>query len=307
MGLWCRGVWPEEEFLHWRYRERDRLYLPVEQRALPANEETKITLKHFGCGRPLATTTLEQLARLNVPITDENFAIIVRQWQRTDKTSPKELLLLALEQAVHSALPAKLCGERLWQLLYDGINPMDMTIKELLSGWDVSSYDGREPAYRHTEYHEVIIRSIVNFASQLDDLVRIQLWDHPALNVTLRTAYERGFLKPRRVGNTLANNVATRLGFQPVPNGWAKSNGGHELIVTEEGDVYINRVKVCVHPVEGQFLPKGDVVASLLMTLATDLRQGLLSGPDLEALETLLPLEESATALRGLTTLIEKE
>jgi len=141
----------------------------------------------------------------------------------------------------------------------------------------------------------------------LDDLVRIQLWDHPALNVTLRTAYERGFLKPRRVGNTLANNVATRLGFQPVPNGWAKSNGGHELIVTEEGDVYINRVKVCVHPVEGQFLPKGDVVASLLMTLATDLRQGLLSGPDLEALETLLPLEESATALRGLTTLIEKE
>lgn len=301
MGPWCRGISPEEEFLHWRYRERDRLYLPVEQRALPANEETKTALKHFGCGRPLATTTLEQLAQLNAPVPDENFATIVRQWQKTDKTSPKELLVLALEEAVHFALSVKLCGERLWQMLYDRTNPMDMTIKELLSGWDVSSYDGREPAYRPMEYHEVISRSIVNFASQLDDLVIMRLWDHPALNVTLKTAYERGFLKPRRVGNTLANNVATRLGFQVRANGWAKAKDRHELNITEDGDVYIDHAKVCMHPVENQSLPKGDVITSLLMTLGTDLRRRVLSGPDLEAVESLLPLDESIIALKGLT------
>jgi len=241
---------------------------------------------------------------LNALIPDENFAIIVRQWQDTDKTSPKQLLLLAMEEAVNSTISAKLSGERLWQLLYDGADPMDMAIRELLSP---STYQAHGSTNRRTEYHEVIARSILNLASEFDDIVTTRLWDHPVLNVTLRTAYEKGFLKPARIGNTLAHNVATRLGFRRVPNGWMKGNERYELRITGDGDIYINQSKVCIHPVEEQFLPRGDVVASLLMTLATDLRRGVLSRPDLEAVEILLPLEESITALKGLTKQIEKE
>ena len=48
------------------------------------------------------------------------------------------------------------------------------------------------------------------------------------------------------------------------------------------------------------------MVASLLMTLATDLRRRVLSGPDLEAVEALLPLEQSVAALKDLTKQVER-
>jgi len=276
----------------------------MEQRTLAANEETKIALKHLGCGRPLARATVEDLASVNAPIPDENFAIIVRRWRDTEKTSPKQLLLQALEEALNSALSARLSGELLWQMLYDDRNPMDMAIKELLSA---SGHQVRESSYRRTDYYEVITRSILNFASEFDDLVTTRLWDHPLLDVTLRTAYEKGALKPRRMGDALAQKVAYRLGFRREPNGWIKGDGRHELHVTGDGDVYINQGKVCIQPVEDLFLPKGDVVASLLMTLGTDLRRGVLSGQNLEAVEALLPLKESIIALKGLTKQVEEE
>jgi len=311
MGPWCRSASLEEEevipsFLS-RYRrgERHLLHLPVEQRALPANEETRTALKHFGCDGPLARETVEQLALLNAPIPDENFAIIVRQWQKTGKTSPKELLLSALEKAVNSALCAKLSGERLWELLYGDTNPLAMTIKELLWGQDATGHQAREPGCRETKYHEVITRSILNFASQSDDLVTTPLWGHSLLDATLKMAYQRGFLEPGRMGDTLAANVAARLGFRRAPNGWVKGDERCELRVTLEGDVYLNQTKVCIHPTQDQRLPRGDVVASLLMTLATDLRRRVLSGTDLEAVEALLPLEQSVTALKDLTKQVE--
>jgi len=307
MGPWGRSASPEAEevvasFLsRYRRREQHLFHLPVEQRALPANEETRTALKHLGCEGPLARETVEQLALLNAPIPDENFAIIVRQWQKTGKTSPKEVLLSALEKAVNSALSTKLSGERLWQLLYDDTNPMGMTVKELLSGQDATAAEASEPRLGQTQYHQVIARSIVNFASEFDDLVTTPLWSHPFLDASLKTAYERGFLEPGRKGDTLAANVATRLGFRRVSNGWAKGDERHELQVTLEGDVYINQTKLCIHPVKDQSLPRGDVVASLLMTLATDLRRRVLSGPDLEAVEALLPLGQSVAALKDLT------
>ncbi len=301
MGPPVKSPWPEEELMPLflrrdRHLEQYRSYLPVEQRALPANGETKTALRHFGCEEPLARETVEQLALLGAPVPDENFAIVVRQWRETGKTSPKQLLLWALEKAVNSALSAKLSGERLWQLLYDGTNPMGMTIKELVSG-----HEAGEARYREAEYHRVITRSILNFASQFDDLVTTPLWTHSFLDATLETAYEVGFLEPEKTGGTLAGIVAAKLGFRRVANGWTKADERCELHVTDEADVYLNQAKLCLHPINNQSLPRGDVTAGLLMTLATNLRRCILSGKDLEAVEALLPLKQSVTALKGLT------
>jgi len=87
----------------------------------------------------------------------------------------------------------------------------------------------------------------------------------------------------------------------------SRDNEHADLYVTRDGDVYINQSRVCIQPVERQSLPRGDIVASLLMTLATSLRRRVITGPDLEAIETLLPLEESAVALKGLTKQVEEE